>query len=112
SAEPLHIGERVILEVLEWGNDQRGTQTRLSHKIGDISDPSKDVTAAIEEYDLRGEFPKPVKNEAASFGKSVKASEIQDREDFRSWEVFTIDPTTAKDFDDALSLSKDKKGHY
>ena len=25
---------------------------------------------------------------------------------------FTIDPDTAKDFDDALTLSKDKKGHY
>jgi len=110
--DTLHIGERVILEVLQWGDDKRETVTRLSHKIGDISDPSKDVVAAIEEYDLRGEFPAPVKKEAASFGKSVKSSEIKDREDFRSWEVFTIDPTTAKDFDDALSLSKDKKGNY
>lgn len=112
SGEPLHIGERVILEVLRWGDDKKGTQTRLSHKIGDISDPSKDVSAAIEEYDLRGEFPKDVKKEAASLGKTVKTSEIKNREDFRSWEVFTIDPTTAKDFDDALSLSKDKNGNF
>ena len=29
-------------------------------------------------------------------------------EDRRSWEVFTIDPTNSKDFDDAFSISEDK----
>lgn len=109
---PLHIGERVILEVKTWGDEHHETTARLSHKIGDISDPSKDVPAAIEEYDLRGEFPAAVKTEAASFGKTVPQSEIKLREDFREWEIFTIDPTTAKDFDDALSLRKDQRGYY
>lgn len=110
--EKLHVGERVILEVLQWGDDKKETKTCLSHKIGHISDPSKDVIAAVKEYGLKKEFPEPVKKEAALFGKSVKQSELKDRQDFRSWEIFTIDPTTAKDFDDALSLSKDKTGNY
>lgn len=109
---PLHIGERVILEVVKWGDELHETTARLSHKIGDISDPSKDVPAAIEEYDLRGEFPAPVKREASECGKTVSQKEIKEREDFRDWEVFTIDPTTAKDFDDALSLNKDERGYY
>lgn len=110
--EALHVGERVILEVLFWGNANEATQTRLSHKIGDISDPSQDTIAAIEEFDLRSDFQSPVKQEAEQFGKTVSQKEIKNRVDFRRWEVFTIDPETAKDFDDALSLSKDEQGRF
>jgi ribonuclease R len=112
SEEQLHIGKRVILEVIEWGDKSSETTARLSHIIGDISDPGKDVLAAVEEYDLRSEFPSPVVKEAEQFGKQVAQKDLKDREDFRDWEIITIDPTTAKDFDDALSLRKDAKGHY
>lgn len=110
--ESLHVGERVILEVLQWGSSAEPTKTRLSHKIGNISDPKHDVAAALEEFDLRGDFPDPVKKEAEQFGKMVSQKELKERVDFREWEVFTIDPKTAKDFDDALSLSKDSQGRY
>ncbi len=109
--EELEVGDRLILKVIEWGDKQNETITHLSHKIGHISDPSKDVLAAIEEYDLPSEFPQSTIREAESFGRYVKQSDIKQREDFRQLECFTIDPTTAKDFDDALSLSKDEKGN-
>ncbi len=37
---------------------------------------------------------------------------MEGREDLRHLECFTIDPDTAKDYDDALSLTRDKNGHY
>ena len=37
---------------------------------------------------------------------------MKGREDFTKVETFTIDPETAKDFDDALSLQKDENGNY
>ena len=37
---------------------------------------------------------------------------MKNRLDLTSLETFTIDPTTAKDYDDALSLSKDKQGYH
>ena len=45
-------------------------------------------------------------------GTKVLAKEIAEREDFRDLECFTIDPDTALDYDDAISLSKDKEGIY
>lgn len=111
SNEKVDVGDRVILEISEWGDEKNDTTARLSHIIGHISDPSKDITAAIEEYDLPSEFPHSALKEAESFGTHVLPKDIKGREDFRKMECFTIDPTTAKDFDDALTLSKDENGN-
>ena len=110
--ETLNIGDRIVMEVLEWGSKETTTYCRFSHHLGHISDPSCDINAAIEEFELRRDFPSKAVEEAQSLGKTVPASEIKNREDFRELECFTIDPDTAKDFDDAVSLSKDKKGNY
>lgn len=110
--EPLKLGDRIVMEVVEWGSKETATTTRLSHKIGHIDDPSCDIPAAIEEFQLRSSFPVAALEEAQSYGKQVSRKEIANREDLRHLTTFTIDPDTAKDFDDALSLTKDEKGRY
>lgn len=109
---PLTIGDRIVMEVLEWGTKESPTLCKLSHRLGHISDSSCDVPAAIEEYELRKEFSTKAVEEASEFGRTVSRSEIDKREDLRSLTCFTIDPDTAKDFDDAVSLSKDSNGYY
>lgn len=108
----LKVGDRVVMQVLEWGNKETPTTCKLSKIIGHISDPSCDIPAALEEYELRKEFPIKATEEARLYGARVPASEIQKREDLRSLICFTIDPDTAKDFDDAVSLTKDEKDHF
>lgn len=110
--QPLIVGDRVVLEVLDWGSKEKETVCSLSQRLGHISDPTCDISAAIEEYQIRKEFPKKVLQEAESFGNRVSLKELAHREDLRDTECFTIDPQTAKDFDDAVSLKKDKKGNY
>lgn len=109
---PLRVGDRIVMEVVDWGSKETESKCRLAHYIGHISDPSCDIAAAIEEYELRGDFPSQCIEEAESFGNRVKQQDLVGREDLRNITTFTIDPDTAKDFDDALSLHKDKKGHY
>lgn len=108
----LKEGDRVVMKVLEWGSKENDTECNVSHYLGHISDPACDIAAAIEEYELLSEFPSKVLKEAENFGSQVARSDFDGREDLRHLECFTIDPTTAKDFDDALTLSKDEKGHY
>lgn len=108
----LQVGDRVVLEVVEWGTPESETVCRLANYLGHISDPSCDITAAIEEFELKSEFPLKVLEEATKFGNRVSQTEIKAREDLRHLETFTIDPDTAKDFDDALNLTKDEKGFY
>ncbi len=106
------IGDRLVIHVLEWGSQRKESAGEMSQYIGHISDPSLDTIAAVEEYELSDAFPRAVVNEAKVFGEEVSEKDKKSREDLRHLETFTIDPETAKDFDDALSLSQDKKGNY
>lgn len=105
-------GERVIMEVMQWGGKNKPTTAKLSKSIGHISDPSIDIEAAIEEFEIPSSFPKACIEEAMRFGTTVPASELKNREDLREIETITIDPDTAKDYDDAINLTRDKKGNY
>lgn len=109
---PLKVGDRIVMEVISWGTKEEETVCRLSHNIGHISDPSCDIEAAIEEFELRCDFPSKVVEEAERFGTNVEKKDLRGRKDLRDLEIFTIDPDTAKDFDDALSLIKDEHGNY
>jgi len=110
--QPLHPGDRIVMEVTEWGTSETETYCRFSHLIGNIDDPSCDIVAAVEEFGLVDAFPVEARREARATGSRVSKKDMEGREDLRSLETVTIDPETAKDFDDALSLTKDKKGNY
>lgn len=112
SRTKLKVGDRIVMEVLEWGDKENHTTAKLTRIIGHISDPACDIPAALEEYELRKEFPANATEEAHHYGTRVSLTEINKREDLRSLTCFTIDPDTAKDFDDAVSLTKDEKGHF
>ena len=69
-----------------------------------------DVKAVMKQYNLPARFPKTVQQEARRIG-NVGAVFFDKRLDLRKKFIFTCDPVTAKDFDDALSLETDRKGN-
>ena len=69
-----------------------------------------DVKAVMKQYNLPERFSKVVLDEA----KKVERTGVKwgkERLDLRKKFIFTCDPATAKDFDDALSIEKDRKGN-
>ncbi|MBP1772026.1 MAG: rnr [Holophagaceae bacterium] len=60
------------------------------------------LTAAL--FNLRTEFPDAVMRELAPFPTIPPAEWLQGRHDLRETLTCTVDPPTAKDFDDAISL--------
>jgi len=108
----LKIGDRIIIHVLDWGGKGRDCLGEMSTFIGHISDPSMDMIAAIEEFELEDAFSNQALQEAKNYGLQVSANECIERKDLRSLTCFTIDPETARDFDDALSLSRDEAGNF
>ncbi len=109
---PLKVGDRLIFKVLEWGDDQKCIVCEPSELIGHISDPSCDIRAAVAEYNLPSTFSKNVIEEAKTFGTKVTATEMKGRIDLTTLTSITIDPETARDFDDALSIEKNKQGNF
>jgi len=108
----LQNGDRVIVKVLEWDDEYEELKAEIISVLGSIADPSIDVFAAAEEFCIPREFSQKALEEARIFGSQVSATDKKNRVNLTKTPCITIDPTTAKDFDDALSLIQDDKGHY
>lgn len=108
----LEIGDRVQMEVQSWSDDHNHVRAKFVQKIGHINDPSCDNLAVIEEFELHNLFPQKLQTAAKQFKKTVPESDLKNRKDFTDLTTFTIDPESAKDFDDALSITKGQSGHY
>ena len=70
--------------------------------------PREDTAAVMKFYDLPKAFPPKVLAEARKIPVKVDAT---GRLDLRKKFIFTCDPVTARDFDDALSLETDRRGN-
>jgi len=110
AGQPIAIGDRLLLEVTEWGSKQKPTRTKIVQNLGSIRDPAQDTIVALFEYDIRQDFPEEALREAMACGTKVHPKELVDRLDLRDQETVTIDPDTAKDFDDALSVERRGSG--
>ena len=82
---------------------------RLMRSVGPLDDPLDDGDAVVREFDLPRSFPQAVIAEAASAVEPDGS--CAGRLDLRKKFIFTCDPETAKDFDDALSIETDRKGN-
>ncbi len=112
SDQPVTAGDRVILEVIKWGGEDSPTVCVVTQKMGNIEDPSCDVPAAIKEFDLRHLFLDSALEQAKKMGNKVLSKDLKDRLDLTKETCVTIDPETAKDFDDALSIQKNENGGF
>lgn len=111
TSKKLKAGDRVFIKVEDWGEENSPIIGKLDMLFGNISDPSTDITVAMAEYELDSEFSEKSIHEAKKISEK-KEKDFSDREDLTELECFTIDPTTAKDYDDALSCSFDHKGFH
>lgn len=109
----LKVGDRVVLSIEDWGAKEKPVKAQFQSYIGNILDPSVDVDAAALEFGISQAFSKEALLEAKKWGNSVKKSDYKDRADLRDLDTITIDPTTARDFDDGLYVKKDpQKGYF
>ena len=75
---------------------------RVIEILGHIDDPKVDEKISLTFYNRYDEFPQDAIKQAKSVPQEVKNSEIKGRVDLRHLPFCTIDPVTAKDFDDAI----------
>ena len=73
--------------------------------------PAEDTAAVMKFYKLPTSFPREVLEEAEKVKDLRRETEDARRLDLRKKFIFTCDPVTARDYDDALSLETDRKGN-
>lgn len=101
-------GDRLIGTVVDDG--QGGSLVRIEQRLDESSPEVADFAAVCINHDLPGEFPEAALKEAERADGKLRPD--NGREDLRQRFIFTIDPETAKDFDDAISLERLPGGHW
>ncbi len=84
----------------------------ITEVLGRPGDPGMDVLIIIRKYDLPLRFPDEVIAESKSVSADLTGEVISARRDIRGVTTFTIDPTDARDFDDAISISRREDGGF
>ena len=97
-------GDKVLVEFDRWPEDRDNPFGILRHNFGSPGDTDTEVSAILADYNLPLAFPEAVEREAEKIKTTLSQKEMKKRRDFRPILTFTIDPKSAKDFDDALSF--------
>ena len=106
----LKNGQLVIIDLLRWDDHEEDPIGKITDILGFPGDPGLDKALIIHEYDLPTKWSAKALEQAASYSQEDIADELQNRSDLRELVCFTIDPETAQDFDDAVSIEKLEKG--
>lgn len=104
--------DRVMVEITDFLPRAKNPQGKVVQIFGVTGEHHTEMNSIIQEFNLPEEFPQEVVKAAEEFSSILDSAEIAKRRDFRSILTFTIDPSDAKDFDDALSFQILDNGNY
>ncbi|MEM6330125.1 MAG: RNB domain-containing ribonuclease, partial [Planctomycetota bacterium] len=119
---PIYVGDpgakgatdddKVVMEMVRFPSHQRDGEGVITRILGRRGEPGVDTMSIKCEFGLPGDFPEDVmqsaREQAAAFDESIP----EGRRDLTGETVITIDPLTARDFDDAISLRRLPGGHW
>lgn len=100
--------DKVVCEIIKYPKNG-SPEGRIVEVLGNKNDFNVDVLSIIRSYGLKDNFSKKTKKEAVFIEKEVDISKQKDRKDLRDLFTVTIDGRDSKDFDDAISIEKDKE---
>ncbi len=109
SANNAKQGDRVVVRFTGWENRYVAPEGEIVDVIGPADQPSLDTLVVMKQFDLPEAFPAEVIDEAEKV--ALRLTKPGNREDIRSKYIITVDPATARDFDDAISLETDAQGN-
>ncbi|MCL2104946.1 MAG: ribonuclease R [Kiritimatiellaeota bacterium] len=102
-------GDRVVVRFTGWESRHVAPEGEIVDVIGPADKPSLDTLVVMKQFDLPEAFPAEVIAEAENV--SQRLARPGKRLDLRKSYIITIDPATARDFDDAISLETDEHGN-
>ena len=98
-------GDKVIVNLKDWPKKASSPFGKIIKSLGKPGEINTEMHTIMFEYGFPEDFSPVVKDFAQNLDLRIEESEIKKRRDFRGKTTFTIDPITAKDFDDALSFT-------
>jgi ribonuclease R len=131
-SQPVYVGDpgakgvqpddKVVIEMVRFPSHARDGEGVIVEVLGNRGLPGVDTLSIIHEFALPGPFAEDALEEARrqadKFDESIGTeSSGLHRQDLTGETIITIDPATARDFDDAISLerldeSSGRPGHW
>jgi ribonuclease R len=100
----------VVAEITQYPTERARPEGRITHILGYPDDPEIEPQIIIHKYDLPHRFTSAALKEAQTLPPTPSSDEYKDRVDLRGIPTFTIDGENARDFDDAVSIEKERDG--
>lgn len=119
---PIHVGDpgakgvrsedKVVIDILHFPSKNYLGQGVIAKVLGPHGKPGVDLLSIIYEFGIPLDFPDEVLAEAREQASLFDETKLGNRRDLTRETIVTIDPADARDFDDAISLTRDEKGHW
>ena len=100
---PIQEFDKAVVQVFDW-NTGKMPQGKILTKLATDNPSNFAMQSIIVSKGFPLVFPARVIEESDEISREITQEEIERRKDCRSILTVTIDPLTAKDFDDALSI--------
>ena len=104
-------GQIVIARILDFPTHLEQATGEIIRVVGSPEDRGIATDIAIHAHGIPTDWPRPVRDQAESFGADVPAAAKKDRVDLRDVCLVTIDGADARDFDDAVFAEPSGKGY-
>ena len=104
-------GMKVAVLVTDWPKRSAEPLGKIVDVLGVPGENDTEMHAILAEYQLPYRFEPEVEQAAEKIPDAITQKDLAGRRDFRGVTTFTIDPTDAKDYDDALSFRKLDNGN-
>ncbi|MGE5299471.1 MAG: ribonuclease R [Acidobacteriota bacterium] len=99
-------GDLVIAEIVDYPTEKRPPSGKVVKVVEQPEDPKSEIEAIIDEFNLPRKFPRQATDEAKLLAAGRSEGGAEKRKDLTKLATVTIDGERAKDFDDAVSISR------
>ena len=105
-------GDKVVIEIVRFPTHAHPGEAVVTKILGARGEPGVDLLAIVHEFGLPDEFPEEVLAAAREQADAFDPDKLGDRLNLTGETIITIDPVDARDFDDAISLSRSDDGNW
>lgn len=105
-------GDKVAIEIVRYPTPFQAGEGVISEVLGARGQPGVDTLSVIRAFSIPDVFDDATLDEAREQARHFSEDDVKGRVDLREVLTVTIDPATARDFDDAISLSRDEQGFW
>lgn len=99
-------GQLVVVELVSWESPDQEPVGHIREILGTPGDPGLDAESIIRTFNLPVKWTQAAISQAKFFSEKSIEAELAQRTDLRHVNCYTIDPASAADFDDAVSIEK------